>query len=214
METLQKVLNKIKGIANIVIYIAILFLLVVIYFKNNKIDKLEAKLLEKPKIEKIYLTPKADTIVQEVIKPVEVIKLDTIQIAKLDTIYQPLDLTTADSIQIAQAYSELYIDYSSENIYDDVLKDDTLAYARLKEKVQFNKVTEREFIYTDRTPILKETIYKQDKTFSVIGGIHGNFEGLSLGGGIVTNKNVIYTVGYNPFNKSMTGGVYFPIFNF
>jgi len=33
-------------------------------------------------------------------------------------------------------------------------------------------------------------------------------------GGAVTNKNVVYTVGYNPFNKTATAGIYFPIFNF
>jgi len=214
METLQKILNKIKGIANIVIYIAVLFLLVVIYFKNNKIDNLQAELLKKPTIEKVYLPSTTDTITETVIKPVEVIKLDTIQIAKLDTVYQPIDLTVADSASIAQAYSEVYADYSSKRLYDNVLKDDTLAFARLKETVQFNEITEREFIYRDKTPIIKETIYEVDKTFSVIGGIQGNFEGLSLMGGAVTNKNVVYTVGYNPFNKTATAGIYFPIFNF
>ena len=178
METLQKILNKIKGIANIVIYIAVLFLLVVIYFKNNKIDNLQAELLKKPTIEKVYLPSTTDTITETVIKPVEVIKLDTIQIAKLDTVYQPIDLTVADSASIAQAYSEVYTDYSSKRLYDNVLKDDTLAFARLKETVQFNEITEREFIYRDKTPIIKETIYEVDKTFSVIGGIQGNFEGL------------------------------------
>ena len=214
METLQKILNSIKGIANIVIYIAVLFLLVVIYFKNNKIDNLQAELLKKPTIEKVYLPSTTDTITETVIKPVEVIKLDTIQIAKLDTVYQPIDLTVADSASIAQAYSEVYADYSSKRLYDNVLKDDTLAFARLKETVQFNEITEREFIYRDKTPIIKETIYEVDKTFSVIGGIQGNFEGFSLMGGAVTNKNVVYTVGYNPFNKTATAGIYFPIFNF
>jgi len=214
METLQKILNKIKGIANIVIYIAVLFLLVVIYFKNNKIDNLQTELLKKPTIEKVYLPSTTDTITETVIKPVEVIKLDTIQIAKLDTVYQPIDLTVADSASIAQAYSEVYADYSSKRLYDNVLKDDTLAFARLKETVQFNEITEREFIYRDKTPIIKETIYEVDKTFSVIGGIQGNFEGFSLMGGAVTNKNVVYTVGYNPFNKTATAGIYFPIFNF
>ena len=214
METLQKILDKIKGIANIVIYIAVLFLLVVIYFKNNKIDNLQTELLKKPTIEKVYLPSTTDTITETVIKPVEVIKLDTIQIAKLDTVYQPIDLTVVDSASIAQAYSEVYADYSSKRLYDNVLKDDTLAFARLKETVQFNEITEREFIYRDKTPIIKETIYKVDKTFSVIGGIQGNFEGFSLMGGAVTNKNVVYTVGYNPFNKTATAGIYFPIFNF
>jgi len=214
METLQKILDKIKGIANIVIYIAILFLLVVVYFKNNKISKLEAKLQEKPKVEKVYLPSVTDTIAETIIKPVEVIRLDTIEIAKLDTIYQPIDLTSVDSAQIAQAYNEVYSEYSTKRLYDNVLKDDTLAFARLKETVQFNKITNREFIYTDRTPVLKETVYKQDKTFSIIGGIQGNFDGLSLGAGAVTNKNSVYIVNYDPFNKRFGGSVYFPIFNF
>lgn len=208
----MKILDKIKSIANLFIYIVVLVLLVLIYFKNIKIDNLKDKLAEKPSIEYIEVIKK-DTIVQKVPKPVEVIKWEKGKVVK-DTIYKPLDLTKSDSVKIAQAYNELYEKYAEIKVYDDILKDDSLAFIRLQEKTQYNKVFDRSLEYEHRTPTIRITRIEEDNTFSIVGGLHGNFKQISFAAGVVTKRNAVYLYDYDPFTKTHRAGVYLPIFNF
>ena len=208
----MKVLDKIKSITNLFIYIVVLVLLVLIYFKNIKIDNLKDKLAEKPSIEYVEVH-KTDTIVQNVPEPVEVIKWKKGDVVK-DTIYQPLDLTVVDSVKIAKAYNELYEKYAEITIYDDILKDDSLAFIRLREKTQYNKVFDRSLEYEHRTPIIRITRVEEDNTFSIVGGLHGNFKQISFAAGVVTKRNAVYLYDYDPFTKTHRAGVYLPILNF
>ena len=84
----------------------------------------------------------------------------------------------------------------------------------MKEKVQYNNIFDREFIYQDRTPIIYKTIVKQDRLTSIVGGIDADQFGVNVGAGVVTGKNVVYLIKYNPANNGLGGAVYFPIFNF
>lgn len=213
---MDKILKILKLVKDYFLVAVILVLLVVIYFKNNKIDKLTEELAKKPTIEYIYDT-KIDTIEVLVPEPVEVIKWR--DNPKVDTSYIQLDLTASDSSKIAQEYTKLYRKYAETKIYDDVLKDDSTAFIQLQEKVQFNSVFDRNLIFKDRTPVVNitKTVIKQDKTFSIVGGIDASvgpdFNAFSVGAGIVTHKNAIYLGRYDPVNDGWGVAIYIPVFN-
>ena len=211
MDKLLKILNIVKTYFLVAV---ILVLLVVLFFKNNKITKLTTQLAEKPKVEYIYNT-KTDTITIEA-KPYQVIKWKETK----DTIYIPLDLSSADSSQIAQAYKKLFEEFGEEKVYKDVVKDDSTAYIELIELVQYNKLQERTLMFTDRTPVVNvtNTVISNKQFISITGGVstsfNGTFTSVSINGGLVTKKNMVMRFGYDPFNNIKTIGVDFPIFNF
>jgi hypothetical protein len=212
---MSKVLEILKLVKTYFLTAVILFLLVVIYFKNNKIDRLTTQLAEQPTIEYVYQT-KTDTITVIKPVPVEVIKYNT----KIETSYVPLDLTHSDSATIAQEYIKLNNLYGETKVYDDVLKDDSIAFIQLQEKVQFNEIKDRNLIFLDRTPIVYITNTKviNKQLVSIVGGLDATFSkdfgGVSVGIGLITKKNAFFKVGYDPFNQATTGGVFLPIFNF
>lgn len=219
---MESILNKIKAILSTfkqLLFFGVIFgLLVLIQFKNNSINRLKTELEKKPQVEFIYQhhidTVKGDSIPY----PIEVVKYKNKIIVNTDTI--PIELTKADSAQIAEAYIDLYGKYNDIKIYEDILKDDSLAFIQLNEKVTQNSIFDRELIYQDRTPVIQitNTIVKQDKTFSVIGGldasIGSDFNTISLGAGIVTHSNRVFIGKYDPANKGYGVEVYLPIFNF
>lgn len=211
METLKLILSKLRQIKNIFIYGVILFLVVVIYFKTNRIYNLEAQLAEKPQIEYSYIET-TDTIRDTIPIPVEIIKWRDSVI--YNTVYKPIDLSHSDSTAIAQAYNDLYNNFSDIKRYDNVIKDDSIAFIRLKENVQYNAILDRELIFKDRTPIITNTVTKETRTISLVGGLSANYRGVNIAGGVVTDKNIVIVAGYDPFNKTAIGEAYFPIFNF
>jgi c-di-AMP phosphodiesterase-like protein len=201
---LIKVLNKLKKYFLIVV---IGFLLVTIYFKNNKITNLEEELSRKPKVEFIY-NHHRDTVTYEKPIPVEVVKFVDRLETRWDTLYITKNLTKEDSSRIVEQFAQL-------NEYDDVLKDDSTAYVRLKEEVQYNSIQNRELIFEDRTPVAHITQPpKYISTVSIVGGIEAGLGGVDIGLGFVTKKNSFYKLSYNPYEKVIEGAVYVPIFNF
>jgi len=211
MGTREKIINKLQSIKNFVVFAVIMFLLVVVYFKNNRINNLETKLLSKPQIEFVYQNI-VDTFTDSIPYPVEIVKWKTKTVR--DTLPIPTELNFGDSARIAEAYNNLYNQYANITLYDDILKDDTLAFIRLTEKTQYNKIFDRNLIYEDRTPIVKITTTIPDSKWSVIGGLSGNFDNIYVGTGIVTRKNAVYTINYDLFNKGYSASFYLPIFNF
>ena len=206
---LDKLLNILKIIKNYFLFTVIAVLLIFIYFKNIKIDNLTAKLAEKPTVEYVYNT-KTDTI--KVLKPypVEVIKWKE----SVDTLYKPIDLNNSDSAKIAAAYKELFAKFGETKVYADVLKDDSTAYIKLEEKVQYNSISNRNLIFLDRTPVVYMDKVKNVYTTSLVGGIEAGTAGVEVGAGIITKRNTFMKVSYDPFNKTVRGGVYLSIFNF
>lgn len=208
---MNKVLEILKVIKTYFLIVVIGLLLVFIYFKNRKIENLNAQLALGPKIEYVYNT-KTDTIVDSVPYPVEVIKYKNNP--KVDTLYVPLDLTLADSATIAAEYNKLFAQFAETKLYDNVLKDDSTAFIQLKESVQFNSIRDRELIFTDRTPVVNITTPKLIYTTSIVGGIEAGTTGVEVGAGLITKRNTFVKVSYDPFNKTVRGGMYFGIFNF
>jgi len=215
--TLDKILSILKGFKNLLFFIVILTLLIIIQFKNGKINKLTEEVLQKPITEYVYNTDTI-TVIDTLVEVKETIKYKDKILVKVNNV--PIELTKADSAQIAEAYIALYTDYNSINKYDDILKDDSLAFVRLKEEVVRNNIHNREFIYKDRTPTIytTNTTIKQNKTLSFVGGIGANIgketNALSLGAGIITPSNRVYLFQYDPINKGFGGSIYFSIFNF
>lgn len=206
MDKFLKILKKLKDYFFVIV---IGFLLVTLYFKNVKIDNLTKKLDEKPEVEYVYNTV-TDTIKINVLKPYQIIKWEKTK----DTVYIPLDLTTADSTQIAKAYKKLFAEFGEEKVYKDVVKDDSTARIELIELVQYNKLQERTLLFTDRTPTVTITEPKYIYTTSLIGGIEAGTAGVEFGAGIVTKRNTVLKVSYDPFNQTVRGAAYFGIFNF
>ncbi len=211
METISEILSKLKELKNFVVYAVILVLCFIVYLKNNKIDNLKEELLEKPKIEFVNKVEK-EIVRDSIPYPVEIIKWKDKIIVEVDTIAQLL--TLADSASIAEAYIQLYKNFNETRIYEDVLKDDSLAFIQLNEKVTENSIFDRELIYEHRTPTVYQTNTIIDKSWSIVGGLQGNSVGVALGGGVVTGDNAIYLVNYNLFDNSFGGTVMFSLFNF
>lgn len=203
-------MGTVKRILDYIIFIVVLGLILIIYFKDIKIAKLKEQ-LGNPTIEYVYST-KTDTIKVNVPVPKEIVKYK-VDIQK-DTIYQQLDLTQADSARIAEEYLKIFSNFAETKIYDDVLKDDSIAFIGLKEKVQYNRVFDRELIFEDKTPVIYKTstVYKNNS--SIVAGLSGNKEVISIGGGFVTKKNSIYLISFDPINKVTGVSFYLPIINF
>lgn len=208
---MKSVIKFLTFVKNYFLVAVIAILLIFIYFKNIKIENLNAKLAEAPKIEYVYNT-KIDTIVLPIPKPIQVIKYK--DNPKVDTLYVPIDLGASDSSKIALEYTRIYNKFAETNVYDDVLKDDTLAFIRLRENVQYNSITNRELIFLDRTPVVNITNTKYVYTTSIVGGIEAGTTGVEIGAGLITKRNNFAKISYDPFNKTTRGSVYMSIFNF
>lgn len=206
---MEKIIKLFKGLLDYILIIIIGVLLVIIYSKNISLNNLRKKLDEKPKVEFVERIER-DTVEVNNPVPVEVIKWKD---SPTDTLYKPLDLTKADSAQIAKAYGDLYDTFTETKIYDEVLKDDSLAFIRIRDSVKYNSIFDRKLFYEHRTPTVHTTNTKIDRTTSIIGGIGVN-NGVKLGAGLVTGRNSIYIINYDPFNNTIGGAVYLPIFNF
>lgn len=207
MDKILKILMIIKDYFLIAV---IAFLLIVMQFKNNKIDKLTTEVNEKPKIEYVYNTV-VDTLKIPAPKPKEIIKYKP---GKDSLIYIPLDLTSADSAQIAEAYINMYNLFGETKIYDNILKDDSIAYIRILEEIQFNSIKNRNLIFQSRVPMQTITNTQHVYTTSLVGGLEAGLNGVEVGVGLITKRNAFYKVSYDPYNKAIEGGAYFRIFNF
>lgn len=206
---MDKFLKILKVIKDYFFVIVIGFLLITIYFKNIKIDNLNKKLEDKPRIEYVYKNT-TDTITVKVPKPYQVVKWKETK----DTTYVPIDLTKEDSTKIAQAYKDLFEEFGTENSYNNIMKDDSTAFIQLNQKVQYNTLQSSELIFTDRTPVVYITNTKPVYTTSIVGGIEAGTAGVEFGAGLVTKRNNIVKVSYDPFNRTARGAAYFNIFNF
>jgi len=208
---MNKFLTILKMIKDYFLVAVILFLITVLYFKNNKIDKLTTQLGEKPKVEYVYET-KTDTIVMLVPKPYIVQKVDTVI---KDRVIKEIQLM--DSTELIAAYEKLYEDYSNKKLYNQVLKDDTTAYIRLEENVQFNTIQHQKLVFESRMSTKVITDIKEINRFSIVVGATatiGTHSGVGIGGGIVTKKNVVITGSYDPINNQTLINYYTPLFNF
>lgn len=206
---LDKLIKFLKLVKTYFLVAVIALLLIFIYFKNIKIENLTAKLEEKPKVEYVYNNT-TDTLKVNVPKPYQVIKWKETK----DTVYVPIDLTTADSTKIAQAYKSLFEQFGEEKSYKNIMKDDSTAFIQLNQKVQYNTLQGSELIFTDKTPVVYITNTKPVYTTSIVGGIEAGTTGVEIGAGIITKRNTFIKVSYDPFNKTVRGGGYFSIFNF
>ena len=90
-----------------------------------------------------------DTIIQEKPVPVDVIKY----VPEYTTIYQPVTVPVDTTAIIREYFSVRY--------YDDILKDDSTGYLRLKEKVYQSEIIDREVFFQSRCTdkIITNTIY-------------------------------------------------------
>lgn len=113
-----------------------------------------------------------------------------------------------------EAYTRLYDKYANITLYDDVVRDDSTGYIRIKERIQYNSIFDRNVIFEARTPVVHHTTTKKIYTTSIVGGIEAGLGGVEVGAGLITKRNMFMKVSYNPYNKTIEGGVYFPIFNF
>lgn len=219
MEYLEKIKAYLSTIKNLFFFIVVFVLLIVIYFKNNKISNLSEALTDKPKVEFVYPDPIINTIKGDSIPyavEVETIKWKEIEVPV--EVEKPIDLTIEDSASISKAYNRLYTDYSNIRSYEKVFMDDSTAYIKVYEQVQYNKLLNNKIEFERRYPTTRITTVKQDKVFSIVGGIDAsigsNYNSLSLGIGAVTHKNSVYIFRYDPVNKAYGCSFYLPIFNF
>lgn len=203
----KDILTKIKDYFLVVV---IGVLLVIIMFKNGTINKQKKQLADKPKIERIY----KDTTIYLKGDPVPV----PYEVEVPDSVPYEVEkfLSSADSAKIAAAYSKVFVAFNSKYSYSKVFKDDTTAFIKLDQVISQNKPVDQLLTFTDRTPIVYVTNIEKvrDRTFSLSGGIEAGTMGVEVGAGLVDYGNRFYKISYDPFNKSVRGAVYVPIFNF
>lgn len=212
---MEQFIRKIKPFKTVFFLIVIFALFIVLQFKQGTIERLREDVAKKPKIEYVYRHTR-DTIKGDSIPyPVETIKWKD----SIEYVEKERELSEMDSAEIIAAYLAVYQAYKDTTVYQDTLKNDTLAFIQLNEKISENKIADRELIYEDRTPVITitNTLVKQDKTWSLIGGLDGaigpQFNTISLGAGLVTTSNRVYIIKYDPVNDMFGGSIYLPIFN-
>lgn len=104
-----------------------------------------------------------------------------------------------DSSDLFDKYYQLYQEHHRQNFYDDVLKDDSVAFIRVEETVHGNKIVDRKLFYKNRKPTvvnktIKETIIHRNRLF--FGGEIGNST-IQPSVMFQTKNNMIYKVGYD-----------------
>ena len=181
-----------------------------IQVKNNKIQRLEKQLIAyKDSIEIRYDT--IPVIIRDSIPvPVEVPVP-----GELEYLLVEKDLTKADSLKIFNTLLVTYKDYNMQRTYIDTVKNDNSAFIAYNALVQKNRLKDIQFEFQNRYPqtITKtNTIYKTRTEIYM--GIDGSYDGFSLGLGLKTKKGMIYKAGYNPFDKTFSGGIYTSIIKF
>ena len=142
----------------------------------------------------------------------EIIHTDTLYVERVtrDTVY-PAPVTIVQTETVTETFIDTVLmsvdtlsiiaEYLTTKYYDDVLKDDSTAYIRLKEQVHRNSITDRELIFETRCrdQIITNTISPSGWYYT--GGIGASRESLVLSGQILylNDKNVLkgLEIGYN-----------------
>jgi hypothetical protein len=132
-----------------------------------------------------------DTIIQDRPVPIEVIKY----VPKYTTVYKLTHVPVDTALIIAQ--------YFEVKLYDDVLKDDSTGYVRLKEKVYQSSIIERELFFEARyqNKIITNTINPSGLYLS--GSLLASKQRLGVQGNIMylNNKKRLYGIGVGHFNS-------------
>lgn len=111
----------------------------------------------------------------------------------------------------------IYKAYISKVKYAQVLKNDSIAYIKLDQVISQNRVISQHLVYVPKRPTLySETIIK-NKTpairiltgVSVMGGIQKMYIFGELG--LLTRKDDLFRIGYDPFQRLFEAGVLFKI---
>jgi len=111
----------------------------------------------------------------------------------------------------------VYIDYNTEYYYYDTLQDDSNAFIAVNDIIYQNKIKSRKTsiqLY-NRTILNTVTIPPPDPRIKVFAGIgvSGNMNMFGASGqvGLLTKREQLYTVYYDPFNKVVGFGMYWKI---
>ena len=140
-----------------------------------------------------------DTIIQEVPKVIKQVYFDTIEVST--TVYKPIRIPIDTAQLIAQYFSVKY--------YDDVLKDDSTGYVRLKEKVYQSSIIDRELFFESRctnqviTNVIPARGLYFNSTLSIAKGFVYPTVGITYlrdkslySAGFGYYKNPVFTIGY------------------
>jgi hypothetical protein len=115
-----------------------------------------------------------------------------INTSRIDTVKIP-----ADSAAIVAAYLKLHQNYNSTKYYNDTLKDDTVAFISLEEKVAQNEIKSRSLTYQNRVPtIINNTTISQSKGILYGQGQVG-IDDVSVGLRYKTKKEYQYGLSYD-----------------
>lgn len=139
-----------------------------------------------------------DTIIQKEPVPVEIIKY----IEKPVTVYEPIIIPVDTSLIIAEYFSVKY--------YDDILKDDSTGYIRLKEKVYQSKILDRELFFESRCQDKIITNYISPSGFYYYGSLKASKQIPGVSGGVIylSKKEALtgFEIGY--FGQPYVGFMY------
>lgn len=202
--------KQFENFKTLILFILIAGFVIILYFRNSKIESLNAKLAELPKIEYVN---HIDTI--EDSTPVYITKLipskaDTEYVAVIK--YLEKSLTKEDSLNIGKKVISWIEDYNTTRTYSKIFKDDSSAFVKFSTDIYRNRLVDPELIFKNNYPIYK-TITTPNKT-EIYGGFGAYTNGLLLNAGVMTKSKIFYQIQTDPINKYYGGQVSFKLFQF
>lgn len=183
------------------IYIIIIFILALLLSFRQCNPRIETKIEEKLIYDTITITeylpaPEADTVFVD------------------KNIYKRIIITKEIPAHIDT--SAIVKQFLETKVYSRTLKNDSIAYAFIKDTICGNSLIGSQFIYKHKAPTVIEhtkTVFKPRR--EVLLGFSTNVSSepdLFVSGLYITRYGGAYSLGYSPFTKSINGSVYFRLF--
>ena len=137
--------------------------------------------------------------------------LDTLYVPQIKYRYRVQVDTVIDTVEVIK-------EYYTKNFYFDVLKNDSNAFISVSDTIYQNQIISRESvvkvypttIYTTNT--ITEYEKRRNKVFVGV-GVNGWVDrfGASVNFGLLTRKDHLYTLGYDPINSNVNFNMYWKL---
>ena len=199
-----------EQIKSLILFIITLSFIVILYFRNETIEKLRIELKNCNNI--VYINT-VDTIIDSLVVYKEIIKplpRDTEYVQVIN--YIEKNLSAADSLEIGKKVINWISDYNSVKLYDNVFRDDSVAFLRFKSTIYKNNLIDPTIIMGNRLPMYKY-ITAEPKT-QIYAGFGFNTSGPLINAGVLTRGNIFYQVQADPVHGYYGGSINFKLYQF
>lgn len=199
-----------EQVKSLILFIITFAFIVILYFRNQTIEELTIKLKD---CNNIVYVHKIDTIrdttvvYKEIIKP---LPSDTEYVEIVE--YIEKNLTPNDSLEIGRKVINWITDYNTIKLYDNIYRDDSIAFVRFKTSVYKNNLVDPTLIMENRLPMYKY-VTEEPKT-QIYAGFGFNTNGPLVNAGVLTKSNILYQVQADPIHGYYGGSINFKLYQF